>query len=138
MDVIRNRLLGLNQKKILKLDAVPSINLPLQHNVEDVSSRSERKRSILQETKIRLKCLTLEKACVTTAMEPFTTSKTESICSSCFETQKGNALLLERIRFLDNELEKTKEKRRRKIREKKGKEMKTKAQISRILTENKS
>ncbi|GBL88006.1 hypothetical protein AVEN_133678-1 [Araneus ventricosus] len=110
MDGIRNRLLGLNQKKILKPDAVPSVNLPLQDNGEDVSSRSERKRkrSILQETKIRLKCLTLKKACVRTAMKPFTTSKTENICSSCFETQKENALLLERICFLDNELEKTK------------------------------
>ncbi|GBO14595.1 hypothetical protein AVEN_263200-1 [Araneus ventricosus] len=108
MDGIRNRLLGLNQKKILKPDAFPSVNLPLQDNGEDVLSRSERKRSILQETKIRLKCLTLKKACVTTAKEPFTTSKTENICSSCFETQKENALLLERICFLDNELEKTK------------------------------
>ncbi|GBL76739.1 hypothetical protein AVEN_53417-1 [Araneus ventricosus] len=109
MDDMKNRLLGLNQKKILKPDAVPSVNLSLQDNGEDVLSRSERKRSILQETKIRLKCLTLKKACVTTAMEPFTTSKTENICSSCFETQKENALLLERIRFLEKELEKTKE-----------------------------
>ncbi|GBM32938.1 hypothetical protein AVEN_268859-1 [Araneus ventricosus] len=110
MDAIRNRRLSLNQKKILKPDAVPSVNLPLQDNGEDVSSRSERKRkrSILQETKIRLKCLRLKNACVTTAMEPFTTSKTENICSSCFETQKENDLLLERIRILDNELEKTK------------------------------
>ncbi|GBN16393.1 hypothetical protein AVEN_231933-1 [Araneus ventricosus] len=92
MDGIRNRLLGLNQKKILKPDAVPSVNLPLQDNRKDVSSRSERKRkrSILKGTKIRLKCLMLEKACVTTAMEPFTTSKTGNICSSCFETQKEN------------------------------------------------
>ncbi|GBM85333.1 hypothetical protein AVEN_58040-1 [Araneus ventricosus] len=110
MDDMKNRLLGLNKKKILISDAVPSVNLPLQDNGEDVSSRSERKRkrSILQETKIRLKCLRLKKACVTTAMEPFTTSTTENICSSCFETQKENALLLEGIRFLDNELEKTK------------------------------
>ncbi|GBN87894.1 hypothetical protein AVEN_211248-1 [Araneus ventricosus] len=111
MDGIRNRLLGLNQKKILNPDAVPSVNLPLQENGEDVSSRSERKRkrSILQETKFRLKCLRLKKACVTTAMEPFTTSKTENICSSWFEPQKENALLLERIRFLEKEREKTKE-----------------------------
>ncbi|GBM95580.1 hypothetical protein AVEN_207041-1 [Araneus ventricosus] len=97
------RLLGLNQKKFLKPDAVPSVNLPLQNNGEDVSSKNEgkRKRSILQETKIRLKCLRLKNACVTTAMEPFTTSETENIC---FETEKENALLLERIRFLDNEL----------------------------------
>ncbi|GBM74400.1 hypothetical protein AVEN_203862-1 [Araneus ventricosus] len=108
MDGIRNRLLGLSQRKILKPQAVPSVNLPLQGNGEDVSSRSERKGSILQETKIRLKCLRLKNACVTTVMEPFATSKTENICSSCFETQRENALLLERIRFLDNELEKTK------------------------------
>ncbi|GBN34467.1 hypothetical protein AVEN_103663-1 [Araneus ventricosus] len=59
MDGKRNRLLGLNQKKILKPDAVPSVNFQLQDNGEDVSSRSERKRkrSILQETKIILKCL---------------------------------------------------------------------------------
>ncbi|GBO14221.1 hypothetical protein AVEN_227875-1 [Araneus ventricosus] len=121
MDGIRNRLLGLNQKKILKPDAVPSVNLPLQDNGEDVSSRIERKRktSILQETKIRLKCLRLKKACVTTAMEPFTTSKTKNICSSCFETKKENALRLERIRFLDNELEKTKKKTEKNQREKK-------------------
>ncbi|GBN92636.1 hypothetical protein AVEN_142454-1 [Araneus ventricosus] len=89
-DGIRNRLLGLNQKKILNPDAVLSVNLLLQDYGEDVSSRSERKRkrSILQGTKIRLKCLRLRKACVTTAMEPFTTSKTENICSSCFETKK--------------------------------------------------
>ncbi|GBL90558.1 hypothetical protein AVEN_179469-1 [Araneus ventricosus] len=138
MDDIRNRLLGLNQKKILKPDAVPSVNLPLQDNGEDVSSRSEkkRKRSILQQTKIRLKCLRLRKACVTTAMEPFTTSKTENICSSYFETQKENALLLERMRFLDNEFEKTEKETEKK--EKKIKEMKTKEQISCILTENKS
>ncbi|GBN56769.1 hypothetical protein AVEN_192878-1 [Araneus ventricosus] len=119
MDDIRNRLLGLNQKKILKPDAVPSVSLPLQDNLEDISSRSERKRkrSILQETKIKLECLRLKNTYVTTAMEPYTTSKTENICSSCFETRKENALLLERIRFLDNELEKTK-RRRRKIREK--------------------
>ncbi|GBN85024.1 hypothetical protein AVEN_193954-1 [Araneus ventricosus] len=112
MDGIRNRLLGLNPKKILKPDAVPSVNLPLHHNGEDASSRSERKRkrSILQETKIRLKCLRLKNACVTEVMEPFTTSKTESICSCCFETQKENVLLLERIGFLDNELEKTEKK----------------------------
>ncbi|GBM97212.1 hypothetical protein AVEN_122001-1 [Araneus ventricosus] len=81
MDGIRNRLLGLNQKKIIKPDAVPSVNLPLQDNGEDDSGRSERKRkiSIWQETKIKLKCLRLKKACVTTAMEPFTTSKTENI-----------------------------------------------------------
>ncbi|GBO05544.1 hypothetical protein AVEN_137470-1 [Araneus ventricosus] len=110
MDGIRNRLLGLNQKKTLKLDVVPSVNLPLRDNGEDISSRNQRRRerSILQETKIILKCLRLKKACVTTAMEPFTTSKTENIFSSCFETEKENALLLERIRFLDSELEKTK------------------------------
>ncbi|GBL72122.1 hypothetical protein AVEN_115127-1 [Araneus ventricosus] len=109
MDGIRNRLLGLNQEKILKPNAVPSVNSPLQDSGEDVSSRIERekKRSIFQETKIRIKCLRLKKACVTTAMGPFTTSKTEKICSSWFETQKENALLPERIRFLDNELEKT-------------------------------
>ncbi|GBM49664.1 hypothetical protein AVEN_262467-1 [Araneus ventricosus] len=104
-------LLGLNQKKILKPDAVPSVNLPLQNNGEDISSRSERKRnrSILQEAKIRLKCLSPKKACETPTMEPFTTPTTENICSSCFETQKENALLLGRIRFLEEELEKTKE-----------------------------
>ncbi|GBO25053.1 hypothetical protein AVEN_40875-1 [Araneus ventricosus] len=36
MDGMKNRLLGLNQKKILKPDAVPSVNLPLQDNVEDI------------------------------------------------------------------------------------------------------
>ncbi|GBM46617.1 hypothetical protein AVEN_95611-1 [Araneus ventricosus] len=138
MDDIRNRLLGLNQEKIVNLDAVPSVNLPLQDNGEDVSSRIERKRkrSILQETKIRLKCLRLKKACVTTAMEPFTTSRTENICSSCFETQKENSLLLERIRFLDNELEKIKKEKEKNQREK-IKEMKTKEQISHNLTESK-
>ncbi|GBO15774.1 hypothetical protein AVEN_160902-1 [Araneus ventricosus] len=69
-------------------------------------------------------------------MEPFTTLTTENICSSCFETQKENALLLERIRFLEKELEKTKEETKKNQR--KRKEMKTKAQIGRILTENKS
>ncbi|GBL89811.1 Transposable element P transposase [Araneus ventricosus] len=69
-------------------------------------------------------------------MEPFTTPTTENICSSCFETQKENALLLERIRFLEKELEKTKEETKKNQR--KRKEMKTKAQIGRILTENKS
>ncbi|GBN54481.1 hypothetical protein AVEN_209910-1 [Araneus ventricosus] len=110
MDDMKNRLLGLNQKKIFKPDAVPSVNLPLQNNGEDVSSRSERKRngSILQEAKIRLKCPSPKKACETPAMEPFTTPTTENVCSSCFETQKENALLLERIRFLEKELEKTK------------------------------
>ncbi|GBM08020.1 hypothetical protein AVEN_71459-1 [Araneus ventricosus] len=57
MDDMKNRLLGLNQKKILNPDAVPSVNLLLQDNGEDISSRNERKRnrSILQEAKIRLK-----------------------------------------------------------------------------------
>ncbi|GBM41448.1 Transposable element Tc3 transposase [Araneus ventricosus] len=63
VDDMENRLLGLNQKKILKPDAVPSVNLPLQDNGEDISSRSERKRSILREAKIRLKCLSPKKAC---------------------------------------------------------------------------
>ncbi|GBN95941.1 hypothetical protein AVEN_113697-1 [Araneus ventricosus] len=45
MNDMKNRLLGLNQKKILKPDAVPSVNLPLQDNEEDISSRSERKRN---------------------------------------------------------------------------------------------
>ncbi|GBO12587.1 Transposable element P transposase [Araneus ventricosus] len=139
MDDMKNRLLGLNQKKILKPDAVPSVNLPLQDNGEDISSRSERKRkiSILRKAKIRLKCLSPKKACETPSMEPFTTPTTENICSSCFETQKENALLLERIRFLEKELEKTKEDTKKNQR-KKIKEMKTKAQIGRILTENKS
>ncbi|GBN62631.1 hypothetical protein AVEN_271709-1 [Araneus ventricosus] len=111
MDDMKNRLLGLNQKKILKPDVVPSVNLPLQDNGEDISSRSERKRkrSILREAKIRLKCPSPKKACETPAMEPFTTPTTENICSSCFETQKENALLPKRIRFLEKELEKTKE-----------------------------
>ncbi|GBN85059.1 hypothetical protein AVEN_51735-1 [Araneus ventricosus] len=122
IDGIRNSLLSLNRKKILKPDAFPSVNLPLQDNGEDVSSRSERKRSILQETKIRLKCLTLKKACVTTAMEPFTISETEKICSSCFEIQKENALLLERICFLDNELEKTEKETKKNQRGKKRNE----------------
>ncbi|GBN14135.1 hypothetical protein AVEN_212628-1 [Araneus ventricosus] len=71
MDGMKNRLLGLNQKKILKPDAVPSVNLPLQDNGEDILSRSERKRnrSILQEAKIRLKCLSPKKACETPAMD---------------------------------------------------------------------
>ncbi|GBL74362.1 hypothetical protein AVEN_235336-1 [Araneus ventricosus] len=34
MDDMKNRLLGLNQKKILKSDAAPSVNLPLQDNGE--------------------------------------------------------------------------------------------------------
>ncbi|GBM73070.1 Transposable element P transposase [Araneus ventricosus] len=137
MDDMKNRLLGLNQKKILKPDAVPSVNLPLQDNGEDISSRSERKRSILREAKIRLKCLSPKKVCETPSMEPFTTPTNEKICSSCFGTQKENALLLERIRFLEKELEKTKEETKKNQR-KKIKEMKTKAQIARILTENKS
>ncbi|GBL78357.1 hypothetical protein AVEN_42881-1 [Araneus ventricosus] len=122
MDGMINRLLGLNQKKILKPNAVPSVNLPLQDNGEDVSTRNERKRkrSILKETKISLKCLRLKKACVMTAMEPFTTPKTENICSSCFETQKENALLLESIRFLDNELEKTKKETKKSQRKKRN------------------
>ncbi|GBO10100.1 hypothetical protein AVEN_31587-1 [Araneus ventricosus] len=138
MDDMKNRLLGLNQKKILKPDAVPSVNLPLKDNGEDVSSRSERKRkrSILQEAKIRLKCLSPKKACETSATEPFTTPTTKNICSSCFETQKENALLLERIRFIENKLEKTTEEIKKNQR-KKIKEMKAKAQIGRILTENK-
>ncbi|GBN96757.1 hypothetical protein AVEN_136315-1 [Araneus ventricosus] len=111
MDDMKNRIFGLNQKGILKPDAVPSVNLALQDNGEDVSSRSERKRkrSILQKAKIRLKCPSPKKARETPAMEPFTTPTTEKICSSCFETQKENVLLLERIRFLGKELEKTKE-----------------------------
>ncbi|GBN06436.1 hypothetical protein AVEN_78132-1 [Araneus ventricosus] len=50
MDDMKNYILDLNQKKIFKPDVVPSVNLPLQANGEDVSSRSEkkRKRSILQ------------------------------------------------------------------------------------------
>ncbi|GBN11488.1 hypothetical protein AVEN_62938-1 [Araneus ventricosus] len=139
MDDMQNRLLGLNQKKILKPDIVPSVNLPLQDNGEDISSRSERKRkrSILREAKIRLKCPSPKKACETPAMEPFTTPTTENICSSCFETQKENALLPKRIRFLEKELEKTKEETKKNQR-KKIKEMKTKAQTGRILTGNKS
>ncbi|GBL79428.1 hypothetical protein AVEN_92603-1 [Araneus ventricosus] len=90
MDNMKNRLLGLNQKKILKPDTVPSVNLTLQDNEKDVSSRSERKRkrSSIQEAKIRLKCLSPKRACETPAMEPFTTPTTENIYSSCFETQK--------------------------------------------------
>ncbi|GBN67978.1 hypothetical protein AVEN_57087-1 [Araneus ventricosus] len=120
MDDMKNRVLGLNQKKILKPDAVPSVNLPLQDNGEDISSRSERKRktSILRETKIRLKCPSPKKACETPAMEPFTTPTTENICSSCFETQKENALLLERIKFLEKELEKIKEETKKNQRKK--------------------
>ncbi|GBM61534.1 hypothetical protein AVEN_72569-1 [Araneus ventricosus] len=109
---MKNRLLGLNQKKILKPDAVPSVNLPLQDNGEKDSIRNERKknRSILPEaTKIRLKYQSLKKACETPAMEPFTTPTTENICPSCFETQKENAFLLARIRFLEKEFERTKE-----------------------------
>ncbi|GBM05386.1 hypothetical protein AVEN_94699-1 [Araneus ventricosus] len=137
MDDMKNRLLGLNQKKILKPDAVLSANLPLQDNREDISSRSERKRnrSILQEAQIRLNCLSPKKVCETPTMEPFTTPTTKNICSSCFETQKENALLLEGIRVLGKNL-KIQKRRLRKIREK-IKEMKTKAQIGRILTENK-
>ncbi|GBL78041.1 hypothetical protein AVEN_143349-1 [Araneus ventricosus] len=40
MGGIRNRLLDLNQKIILKPDAVPSVNLPLLDNGEDVSKKS--------------------------------------------------------------------------------------------------
>ncbi|GBN80160.1 hypothetical protein AVEN_117102-1 [Araneus ventricosus] len=120
MDGMKNRLLGLNQKKILKPDAVPSVNFPLQDNGEDISSRSEKKknRNILQEAKIRLKCLSPKKACETPAMEPFTTPTTKNICSSCFETQKENALLLERIRFLGKKIEKTKEETKKNQRKK--------------------
>ncbi|GBO07234.1 hypothetical protein AVEN_224277-1 [Araneus ventricosus] len=116
MDDMKNRLLGLNQKKILKPDAAPSVNLPLQDNGEDISNRKERKRkrSILREAKIRLKSLSPKKACETL----FTTPRTENICSSCFETQKENALLLERIRFLEKELEKTKEETKKNQRKK--------------------
>ncbi|GBM92014.1 hypothetical protein AVEN_63856-1 [Araneus ventricosus] len=39
MDDMKNHLLGLNQKKILKPDEVPSVSMPLQNNGEDVSSR---------------------------------------------------------------------------------------------------
>ncbi|GBO43771.1 hypothetical protein AVEN_213247-1 [Araneus ventricosus] len=139
MDDMKNRLLGLNKKTILKPDAVPSVNLPLQDNGEDISNRSEKKRnrSILQEAKIRLKCLSPKKACETPAMEPLTTPTTKNICSSCFETQKENALLLERIRFHEKKIEMTKEETKKNHR-KKIKEIKTKAQIGRILTENKS
>ncbi|GBN42113.1 hypothetical protein AVEN_169289-1 [Araneus ventricosus] len=81
MDDTKNCLLGLNQKRILKPDAVPSVNLPLKDNGENVSSKNERKkkRSILQESKIRLKCLSPKKACETTALDPFTTPTTENI-----------------------------------------------------------
>ncbi|GBN92938.1 hypothetical protein AVEN_44388-1 [Araneus ventricosus] len=94
MDDMKNRLLGLNRKKILKPDAVPSVNLPLQDNGEDISSRSERKRkrSILREAKIRLKCPSPEKACETTAMEPFTAPTTENICSSRFRARSARLM----------------------------------------------
>ncbi|GBN63932.1 hypothetical protein AVEN_204181-1 [Araneus ventricosus] len=125
MDDMKNRLIGLNREKISKPDAVPSVNLPLQDNGEDISSRSERKRnrSILQEAKIRLKCLSSKKACKTPAYEPptyhrTTTPTTENICSSCFETQKENALLLERIGFFEKEIEKTKEETKKNQRKK--------------------
>ncbi|GBN84328.1 hypothetical protein AVEN_275098-1 [Araneus ventricosus] len=67
MDGMKNRLLCLNQKKIVKPDEVPSVSLPLQDNGEDNSSRSDRKRnrSILQEAKIRLKWQSPKKACET-------------------------------------------------------------------------
>ncbi|GBO44918.1 hypothetical protein AVEN_103244-1 [Araneus ventricosus] len=94
MDDMKNRLLGLNQKKILKPDAVPSVTLPLQDNGEDISSRSERKRnrSTLQEAKIRLKCPSPKKPCEEPALEPFTTPTTENICSSCYKTQKRECI----------------------------------------------
>ncbi|GBL85209.1 hypothetical protein AVEN_222697-1 [Araneus ventricosus] len=71
MDGMKNRLLCLNQKKILKPDEVPSVSLPLQDNGEDNSSRSDRKRnrSILQEAKIRLKWQSPKKACETRKTE---------------------------------------------------------------------
>ncbi|GBN83811.1 hypothetical protein AVEN_14631-1 [Araneus ventricosus] len=120
MDDMKNRLLGLNQKKILKPDVVPSVNLPLQDNGEDISSRSERKRkrSILREAKIRLKCPSPKKACETPAMEPFTTPTTENICSSCFETQKEIHYFRKELDFLKKNLKRQK-RRLRKIREKK-------------------
>ncbi|GBM19618.1 hypothetical protein AVEN_107294-1 [Araneus ventricosus] len=93
-DAMRNRLLGLHQKKILKPDAVPSANLQLQDNGEDVSNRSERKIKKKYFTGSKNQIISRKKACGTPAMEPFTTSTTENNCSSCFETQKENTLLL--------------------------------------------
>ncbi|GBN27930.1 hypothetical protein AVEN_147732-1 [Araneus ventricosus] len=135
MDDMKNRLLGLNQKKILKPDAVPSVTLPLQDNGEDISSRSERKRnrSILKEAKIRLKCLSPKKPCEKPAMELFTTPTTENICSSCFETQKKMHYFWKELDFLE-----TKTKEENKKNQMGKKETKMKAQIGRILTENKS
>ncbi|GBL96018.1 hypothetical protein AVEN_199978-1 [Araneus ventricosus] len=120
MDGIRNRLLGLNQKKILKPDAVPSVNLPLQDNREDVSSRSERKRkrSIFQETKIRLKCLNLKKACVMTDMEPFIVSKLKTFAHLALKLKKKLHYFWKELDFLIKNLKRQK-RRRRKIREKK-------------------
>ncbi|GBN34021.1 hypothetical protein AVEN_264941-1 [Araneus ventricosus] len=48
MDDMKNRLLGLNRKKILKPDAVPSVNLTLHDNGEDISSRSYLTADILK------------------------------------------------------------------------------------------
>ncbi|GBN06104.1 hypothetical protein AVEN_99791-1 [Araneus ventricosus] len=106
MDDMKNRLLGLNQKKILKPDAVPSVYLPLQDNGEDISSRRERKRnrSILHEAKIRLKCLTPKIVCETPSMEPFTAPTTEKICSSCFEIQKKMHYFWKELDFLKKNL----------------------------------
>ncbi|GBN34407.1 hypothetical protein AVEN_124596-1 [Araneus ventricosus] len=73
-----------------------------------VEVRGKEKKSNLQEPNMRLKFLSPKKVCVTQAMEPFTVSTTENICSSSFEAQKENALLPERIRFLEKGLEKTK------------------------------
>ncbi|GBM02588.1 hypothetical protein AVEN_178515-1 [Araneus ventricosus] len=126
MDGIRNRLLGFNQKKILKPDAVPSVNLPLQDNGEDISSRSERKRkrSILQETKIRLKCLRLKKARVTTAMEPFTTSKTKkkTFADLALKLKKKMHYFWKELDFLIMNLKRQNRRRRKIIEKNKGKE----------------
>ncbi|GBN24800.1 hypothetical protein AVEN_98608-1 [Araneus ventricosus] len=115
MDDMKNRLLGLNQKKILKPDAVPSVNLPLQDNGENILSRSERKRkrSILREAKIRLKCPSSKKACKTPAMEPFTTATTENICSSCFKTQKKMHYFWKELVFLKKNLKRQKRRLRK-------------------------
>lgn len=90
IDDMKNRLLGLSEKKILNKKAVPSVNLPLQDNGQDVSSRSERKRkrSVLEEAKTRLKHLSPKKPCETPSVETFVTSPNENICSSCFDYQK--------------------------------------------------
>lgn len=143
-DDIRNRLLGLEERKKLKPTAIPSSNLTINEADEkhDTSARNERKRkrTVLKHALDRLESLDAKKIRQSEGVE-FDVRKVNVMsevnkCSVCENLKKENEVLQEKVISLEKEISRTNKEKDNTLKIKNTILMKKQLRLRKVISEN--